>query len=100
MDTTKELFRDNLRDSHWMGEVMDNNDPENLGRCKIKVFGKFDLIAVEDLPWATPMNRDFVGSHHVPRIGDVVSVSFDNGNIYQPQYWFHVSQNEDLRLMF
>ena len=52
----KELFKDNLRDTHWLGEVVDITDPEMLGRCRIRVFGKFDLLAVEDIPWAIPSN--------------------------------------------
>jgi hypothetical protein len=43
------------------------------------------------------MNRDAVGSHHVPRVGDIVAVRFDNGNIYHPEYWFQVDQNDDLK---
>lgn len=92
-----ELFRDNLRDTHWLGEVVVNEDPLLKGRCRIKVFGKFDLIPDEFIPWASPMNRDSVGSHHIPRVGDIVSVRFDNGNIYHPEYWFQVNQNQDLQ---
>lgn len=97
MATDKELIKDNLRETHWLGEVVDNADPNGLGRCRIKVFGKFDLLEVESIPWAMPMNRDQVGSHHVPRVGDIVSVRFDNGNIYHPEYWFHINQNVDLK---
>lgn len=92
-----ELYRDNLRDTHWLGEVMVNEDPLLKGRCRVKVFGKFDLIPDESIPWATPMNRDAAGSHKVPRVGDIVSVRFDNGNIYHPEYWFQVDQDEDLK---
>lgn len=97
MSTEKELNTDNLRDTHWLGEVIDNVDPLKLGRCKVKVLGKFDNLPDESIPWATPMNRDAVGSHHVPRIGDIVSARFDNGNLYHPEYWFHIDQNEDLK---
>jgi hypothetical protein len=76
---------------------MINEDPLLKGRCRVKVFGKFDLIPDESIPWATPMNRDAVGSHHVPRVGDIVSVRFDNGDIYHPEYWFQVDQNQDLK---
>jgi len=93
----KDLYKDNIRDSHWIGEVVDNADPSNLGRCRVKVFGKFDQLPNEAIPWATPMNRDHVGSQSVPRIGDVVAVRFDNGNIYHPEYWFQVDQNRDLK---
>jgi len=97
MSTEKELNTDNLRDTHWLGEVIDNVDPLKLGRCKVKVLGKFDNLPDESIPWATPMNRNAVGSHHVPRIGDIVSARFDNGNLYHPEYWFHIEQNLDLK---
>lgn len=97
MSTEKELGKDNIRETHWIGEVVDNVDPSNLGRCRIKVFGKFDDLPIEAIPWATPMNRDFVGSHHVPNIGTVVAARFDNGNIYHPEYWFQINQNKDLK---
>jgi len=97
MSTEKELNTDNLRDTHWLGEVIDNVDPLKLGRCKVKVLGKYDNLPDDAIPWATPMNRDAVGSHHVPRIGDIVSARFDNGNLYHPEYWFHIDQNLDLK---
>lgn len=97
MITTDELTKDNIRETHWLGEVMDNKDPLKLGRTKVKVFGKFDLLENESIPWATPMNRDQVGSHSVPRVGDIVAVRFDNGNIYHPEYWFQVNQNKELK---
>jgi hypothetical protein len=92
-----ELYQDNLRDTHWLGEVVDNVDPDKLGRCRVRVFGKFDLLEIESIPWATPMNRIMTGSWHVPNIGEVVSIRFDNGNIYHPEYWFHIDQNKDLK---
>lgn len=82
----KELFKDNLRDTHWLGEVVDITDPNAVGRCRIRVFGKFDLLEVEDIPWANPSNTSANGSYLVPNLGDIVSVYFDNGNIYNPIY--------------
>lgn len=92
-----ELFIDNVRDSHWLGEVVVNADPLNDGRCRVKVFGKFDQLPDDAIPWATPMNRDQVGAHAVPRVGDIVAVRFDNGNIYHPEYWFQIDQNTELK---
>ena len=97
MSTERELNKDNLRDTHWLGIVIDNADPRNWGRCKIKVYGKFDELPDEAIPWATPMNRDNVGASSIPRIGDILSVRFDNGNLYHPEYWFHVNQNKELK---
>lgn len=45
-----ELFLDNLRDSHWLGEVVVNEDPLLNGRCKIKVYGKFDKLTDDAIP--------------------------------------------------
>jgi len=92
-----ELINDNIRDTHWLGEVVDNQDPLYNGRCKVKVFGKFDTIPTEAIPWASPINRNLPGSHAVPRIGDIVGVRFDNGDIYHPEYLFQVNQNTDLK---
>jgi hypothetical protein len=97
MATDKELDKDNIRETHWIGEVVDNNDPKFLGRCKVKVFGKFDKLPNDSIPWATPMTRDFVGSHHTPNIGTIVAVRFDNGNIYHPEYWFQIDQSKSLK---
>ncbi len=97
MATDTELDKDNIRETHWIGEVVDNNDPKFLGRCRIKVFGKFDKLPNDSIPWATPMNRDFVGSHHTPNVGAIVAVRFDNGNIYHPEYWFQINQSKALK---
>jgi len=94
---SKELINDNIRDMHWLGEVVDNQDPLMNGRCRVRVFGKFDTIPTDAIPWATPMNRMFPGSHAIPRIGDIVGVRFDNGDIYHPEYLFQVNQNRDLK---
>ena len=97
MAIDKELQKDNIRETHWIGEIVDNEDPLNFGRCRVKVFGKFDQLPNESIPWATPMNRDFVGMHHTPNVGTVVAVRFDNGNIYHPEYWFQIDQNKELK---
>lgn len=85
----QELFKDNLRDSHWLGEVIDNQDSNKLGRCKVRVFGKFDLLEDIDIPWAIPMFEH--GQYMIPKIGDIVAVRFDNGNIYTPVYKYNVN---------
>lgn len=43
----------------WIGVVEDVNDPDTLGRCKVRVFGYHDdsnLIPTADLPWATAIH--------------------------------------------
>lgn len=37
----------------FMGEVVDNeNDPLEIGRVRVRVYGVYDTIPDEDLPWA------------------------------------------------
>ena len=60
-----ELFRDNLRDAHWLGEVVDIEDPLLQGRARVKVYGKFDKLPNDAIPWATPQNRETPGMHVV-----------------------------------
>ena len=98
MNNSEELFRDNLRDAHWLGEVVDIEDPLLQGRARVKVYGKFDKLPNDAIPWATPQNREAPGMHVVPRVGDIVAVRFDNGNIYHPEYWFQVDQNDELNI--
>ena len=82
---------------NWIGEVVDNADPLKNGRCKIKVYGRFDNIPKDSIPWASPMNRLLGGQHTIPSIGDIVEVTFDNDNIYMPLYTSQVNQNKNLK---
>lgn len=74
----------------YIGKVEDNNDPERLGRCRIRVYGIYDnKILTGDLPWALP-EFNFVGSKKgsfiVPPTDVLVYVRFEDGDIYKPVY--------------
>ena len=58
----EEFLYDDLKTMNWLGEVMENNDSEKLGRIKVKVYGKFDLLETEAIPWAYPSNHITGGS--------------------------------------
>jgi len=100
MDIQKELFEDDLVGTTWVGEVVNIEDPNFDNRVKIRVWGKFDLFADEDLPWSVCDNQQSSGSasgagnYDVPKVGTTVGVRFDNGDIHQPRYFKiqHVSQ--------
>jgi hypothetical protein len=95
--------KDDLLSTTWIGEVVDIEDPLKIGRVKIKVYGKFDTIPTEDMPWAYPGNNNSGGSpsgggfFSVPKLGSVVSVKFDNGNIYHPEYFFNQKISDEVK---
>jgi hypothetical protein len=90
----KNYWKDDLDSTSWIGEVVDIADPLKSGRVKVKVYGKFDQIPTEHIPWAYPANSMTAGSatgggfFSVPKMGSLVAIRFDNGNIYHPEYTF------------
>jgi hypothetical protein len=55
----------------WVGVVEDRNDPEKLGRCKVRIFGYHTedktILPTDDLPWAIPIQP--INSASVSGIG-------------------------------
>jgi hypothetical protein len=78
----------------YLGKIVDNKDPLYKGRAKIDVFGFFDDIPVEDLPWAEQIaglsfDGNFGGGNiSIPRIGTVVAVHFEENNYYKLTYHY------------
>jgi hypothetical protein len=73
----------------YTGEVVDNNDPQKLGRLKIKVINLFDTLTTADIPWANPTQSLHDGSFCIPEKGQFLEVFFDHGDIYSPYYIGH-----------
>lgn len=73
----------------WTGKVVDNDDPDKLGRVKIVVFGYYDDLAQFALPWAVP-DLNYVGGTNgnfvIPEVGCFVRGYFDQGDIQKPVY--------------
>ena len=91
-----------LHDEDWIGIVTNNIDPLFSGRCQIRVFNLMDEIDAKQLPWAIPINStmfagDGAGSLSVPKLGQIVRVQFNNGDIYAPEY--STIQNIDTELI-
>lgn len=84
------LIRDDLKTMSFMGVVVDTDDPLKLGRCRVNVFGKFDELSTAEIPWAWQQYSQYYGtgggsaSISIPRMGQIVNVRFDNGNLYSP----------------
>ena len=80
------MTTEDLKSRTFVGVVEDNMDPKRLGRCKVRITNVFDKIPTEDLPWASPW-KDLNGNGlFLPEVGKVVSVVFDSGNRYKPEY--------------
>jgi len=88
------LKRDSLKfHGFYRGKVLDNDDPDKLGRIKVEVFSVFDGISASDLPWAVPAFPLFVGSGSdfgnfaVPEVNSHVWVFFEGEDYNQPVYF-------------
>lgn len=87
----------------YVGKIVNNDDPEKLGRCQIRVYGVYDdAIPAEDLPWAIPdfsFTGSTLGSFIVPTVDSIVNVYFDNNDMYTPKYTTKVLQKDSLSNM-
>jgi len=70
----------------YKGEVLDNQDPEERGRLKLKLFHFDRYVKDSDLEWYNP---SIMGSmFYLPRQGDIVYVSFEDvGNRIGGMWW-------------
>lgn len=82
----------------YVGVVVDNNDPEKRGRCRIRIKEIYGTnIQDRDLPWANPIfdfNGGKRGSFIIPPIDCKVNVELYNNDIYNPFYFGKFGSNE------
>ena len=85
-----------------LGEIVDINDPLKQGRARIRVFGFFDELEIEDIPWAEQISGlSFSsargnGNISIPRVGAIVNVQFDGSNYYKCFYEFEKESSSAL----
>jgi hypothetical protein len=96
------LHMKDLHDNDFLGFIVSNLDPLFSGRCQVRVFRLMDSLEAKNLPWAVPINStvfagDGAGSISVPKIGQIVRVQFNNGDMYSPEYT--TIQNIDTQLI-
>ena len=78
-------------DKDYIGRVIFNEDPTFSGRCKIRVFGLFDELDEQFIPWFAPKNFKIfssakgAGDISVPKVGSIVRVEFES-DIYSGEY--------------
>lgn len=92
-----------LSEKTYLGKVVDIKDPLYQGRARLEVFGIFDGLPLEDLPWAEQIaglsfGGDFGGGNmSIPRLGSIVSVHFEDDNYYKMSYHFIKEISNDLK---
>ncbi|MCL4298051.1 MAG: VgrG-related protein [Anaerolineae bacterium] len=67
-----------------IGLVTNNQDPNGLGRIKVKYPGLDDL---DESPWvriAAPMAGQNRGFYYLPEINDEVLIAFEQGDVHRP----------------
>lgn len=85
-----------------LGEIVDIEDPLKKGRARVRVFGFFDELAIEDIPWADQISGLSFSSSRgsgtitVPRLGAVVNAQFDGSNYYKLFYEFEKETSPEL----
>ena len=90
------MDKDKLKNTIFVGIVENNEDPKKLGRVKVRVSNVYDDMPVDDIPWAVPF-KDLNGNEfNMPDVGKVVSVVFDHGSIYKPEYIYAEHYNINL----
>jgi hypothetical protein len=77
-----------FKDLLWfMGVVEDNNDPQKLGRAKVRCFGFHtedkSLLPTEDLPWAYAISGNYSSAITVPQLNTWVWGFFLDGKFAQ-----------------
>ena len=95
-------IKDDKFNGIYRGVIESNEDNENRGRCKIRIFGlhtpkkiksNTEGIPTNELPWAEPALSLIEGSisgyglFSVPLQGSHVFVFFEEGNPMQPRYF-------------
>ena len=94
----------NLGEEFYRAVVVDNVDPANLHRVKIRIqelHGTDQDIPDSNLPWAIQFRPTFLGGDSnlsltaIPRIGSDLIVTHIRGDIYQPAYVFELSHNNN-----
>ena len=90
------MIDNNTKGTIWIGEVINTADPLQLGRVKLRIFGKYDELEDEAIPWSIPYNQLSSGIIVIPKIGEMCNVFFEQGDDNIPFYTGVIKNNDDL----
>lgn len=65
-------------------QVIDNNDPEGLGRLKVEFYGVSGSATTEWIRMVQPYTGAGKGFYFIPEIGEEVLVGFEGNNVQNP----------------
>lgn len=83
---TNTKFEHTFTNPFSIGTVVNNVDPANAYRVRVRIPILHDAVMDEDLPWAAKVDASFLGfdgsasSHSVPEVGTKVLVLFVNND--------------------
>jgi hypothetical protein len=86
----------------YLGEIVDINDPLKQGRARVRIFGFFEDLEIEDIPWAEQISglsfssAKGSGNITIPRLGAIVNAEFDGSNYYKIFYEFEKETSPEL----
>lgn len=88
---TEQILPKAIKENHnnWTGIVVNNVDPDKLGRVQIKIYGYYDDLALNNIPWAVPDIQSLAstkGNFIVPELNTILRGYFDNGDELKPVY--------------
>lgn len=74
----------------FLGCVEDNNDPDKVGKIKVRI-SLYSELSTEDLPWAYPLlgshgNSVEYGGLNIPEVGSQVRITFPSRDFTAPYY--------------
>ena len=76
----------------YIGIVEDIEDPLKIGRCRVRIPFLFGDIPTDNLPWAYQKYSPIFGQGgqngavSIPKLKAIVEVTFNDGNLYSPEY--------------
>lgn len=103
-----DLTNTKILSENWLrGVVVDNNDPQKLGRVKVFIKPLHDGINENDLPWAIPARSTRSGATDgsfgeldIPEEDSWVYVNFENNDPMKPMYHFDAPHGKSVPKQF